>query len=272
MCFRFAARLRLGRNEFRTKKLIVKRDMKFPALIASLLSDSHRPQDSSKPLSKHPVLTRASFVLATLVAAWAFTGSLQASTVFTMNMGGTVANGTLDGNSLNGQSFQIEAIFLDQPDLEPTSSSNGTFLSEIAYIEFGNGDVFIFDDGDFALNLQYYGEDSQFATWAIYDFPTNQYANFLGFADTDLSDAGTTLDGFDPNVLSEFEYSAFDFQLAEGSLTNQLGQTLAISELGEPSTGSYSMVATAVPEPSSMAVMFALLPACAMYRLRFSRR
>ncbi len=110
-----------------------------------------------------------------------------------------------------------------------------------------------------------------FAARAIYDFPTNQAANFLGFADENLSDAGSKFDGFDANVLSEFEYSAFDFQLAGGSLTNQLGQTLAISELGPPSAGTYSLVATVVPEPRSMAVMFALLPACALYRLRFSR-
>ncbi len=194
----------------------------------------------------------------------------SAALVYTMNMGGTVANGTLDGNSLNGQSFQIEAIFLDQPDQFPEDSVNGLFLSEIAYIEFGNGQAFIFDDGEFAINLQYYDDlngNPAFAAFAIYDWPSNGNA-FLGLADLNVSDAGSKFDGFDPNVLSEFEYSAFDFQLAEGSVTNQLGQTLAISELGPPSTGTYSLVATAVPEPSTFAVLLAMIPTCLIRRAR----
>ncbi|GAB5406815.1 MAG: hypothetical protein Aurels2KO_50460 [Aureliella sp.] len=201
-------------------------------------------------------------------AALLFIFLIQAAdAALVVSMVGEIQEGNLNGTNLAGSVFSYEAIVTRTTDLEASRNDLGTFAVAQATFDFGAA-------GQYSL-----GAEPSYFYWGLtggafysgialsVDVQAQRYDNVLQWLDS-----STDLNAFEPNTLRPFDpFSDFDSASTFGSGgvagpfsgTNALGDTLVISRMSN--TGILAV--TAVPEPSTLAVMLGLLPV-AMVRRR----
>jgi hypothetical protein len=222
-------------------------------------------QFTMKTAKAKPIVLCACFTATFLL------GASKAAAALVVTMVGTVEEGSLNNTDLAGSLFTYSAIITNPTDIDDVYPDTGTFVVDHAQLDFGVNRVY-----DFGPQPGYFNwgtTTSQNFPNAFYayfvltvDVPNSVYADGFGF-----SGVNTSLSGFDPNVLSKFgPFNEFDqswtFNTTPGSFltSNGLGDTLVLSRLGT----SGVLAVTAVPEPSSGALVLSMLRAGLMRRRR----
>ena len=173
---------------------------------------------------------------------------------FTVTMTGTIATGTLNGASIDGESFVIDAEIATGEDLMTTLNSLGFFALSQAAMQIGSSDQFIFD-----ASTTYYAQryDSLTFDFAVGFISPLSADNQLAYIDRQQSNLGFS---FDPSVIQPFTYSAFNDQDARGLASGTNGgaalfvhgaSSLVIDDL---SLNGASI--TVIPEPGLFGVVF----------------
>lgn len=200
------------------------------------------------------ILTSLAFSVLLLCSVFA-ASNVHAGLVVTMT--GTIEDGTLNGNSLNGQGFTVTADLLDGVDLYTVDNVSGIFSVTAAVIRFSQASESIFDPSRIYFSQSFTplpsGADGDFVV-AFIDRSTPPFDDFNQFGYQHYS---SLIPAYNPNAISAFAYSDFRTSFSysgipAGSARFENGaNSLQLTSLG---LANASFVST-VPEPSGLAVM-----------------
>lgn len=164
---------------------------------------------------------------------------------------GTVAEGTLAGNSLNGQSFTLQGELVSGIDLATSEQTVGLFALSGANISFDSGLQFVFDS-----NEAYFVQSWQLGSGDLFQVGIVDAVILSGIDDQFGYSQSTNLGNYDPNTISAFSFSfdgtangfAFDAagSMGDGATFTNDGSTLNLTGLSITGASFRS-----VPEPSS---------------------
>ena len=160
--------------------------------------------------------------------------------LFNATLTGTVSTGTLNGVSIDGSAFVLNATIASEVDLNPLAIL-GIFQVSEAVMHIGATEQFVFDPNKVFFVQQL--EVGNFAVGFVDDPTVPPTASQIAY-----QDYPPTAPSFDPNVLLPYSHNSFQYQWAQGSFING-GATLTLSGLG---LSGAAVQVSAVPEPSSL--------------------
>ena len=186
-----------------------------------------------------------------ILIASAGTSAARADLVVTIT--GQIADGQLNGDSLNGQSFVMALNLASGTDLLNADDSMGFFAVSSGTIQFSAGTAFTFDPSQVFFGQSRFG-DPGLQVGIVDQFNDLAQTNQLGYS------SSTNYSNFDPNQITPVDsFAAFEGEFANGAgsvgpatYVNG-GDTLEIAALGLQGA-SFS----AVPEPAAWPLLAGL--------------
>ncbi|MFN3191762.1 MAG: hypothetical protein ACE361_14725 [Aureliella sp.] len=179
-----------------------------------------------------------------------------------VSMTGTIAEGQLDGTSIDGQSFEIDAVLASGMDTNGIPTV-GFFELSSAQLTLANGDVFDFDPATTVYAQAYQRVGDDFAIGFRVPTTDGSPPATLGYVDQDQPNLPFD---FDPSAFQAFTYASFDvpFASAGGPHIFESGsRTLRVDTLGMVGAS-----VTAVPEPNTATLIGMLAVMTAAFRRR----
>ena len=212
----------------------------------------------SVEVRRRTILTRATAFACCLLAL----GLSQVSAAVTVTMTGTVETGTLNGASIDGDSFIVRAEIATGLNVDPnTVPSRGIFEVTQASMQIGAGDQFNFDASTFYY-FQSHDSGNPASNFGLgFLSPLDLSGNGFFYLDRNQPDLGFP---FDPTIIQPFSYSAFDdTYVSQPSTFVNGGETLSLTTL---SLGGASV--SAIPEPSAFGLLGLVCSGMVMLRRR----
>ncbi len=176
----------------------------------------------------------------------------RAEADLTVSMTGTIAEGQLNGNNIDGESFEVAFDLVDGVD-NNGNDKLGWFALNSARLTLGNGDIFDFDPDTTLYAQAYQLVDNQFAAglWV----PSDGINPRKGFGYVD--DQPNPPNDFDADVFQAFTYSTFAGDFGDFNPEFQSGQIFENGNniLRIDSLGLAGASVTAVPEPNVLSFL-----------------
>jgi hypothetical protein len=170
----------------------------------------------------------------------------SAFSALTIEMTGTIGSGTLNGASIDGERFTVNAEIANGVDLEPRDI-HGHFALSQATMHIGTSNLFDFDPST-TFYAQQLGVTTQFGAGFV--TPIGQPTEAFGYTQTEAITFP-----FDPNIIQPLSYSSFNDTVAVGSLGGAVNFTNGSNSLVISSLSLSEASFTAVPEPNAVSLL-----------------